>query len=198
MSFEYPEGATALDPDEMDGLKFKHITTREQLDHLEQANIQDGLIWLKRHKGSDILTEKFIRLLHVKLFGDVWLWAGQFRKTEKNIGVDPLHISVELRNLLDDARFWIDNKIYTPLENAVRVHHRMVYIHLFPNGNGRHARIIANTLLIKIYKQSAIDWSGNFDLQNMNIRRTHYIQALRSADAGDIQPLMNFVSNESK
>lgn len=193
MSIVYPSGATPLDPDEMQGLKFKHVTTRGELDHLEQANIQEGLVWLQRHKDTDILNEGFVRMLHKRLFGDVWAWAGTFRTTEKNIGVDPMQISVQLRLLLDDTRYWIDNNTYDALEMAIRFHHRLVYIHLFANGNGRHARIMADAMLTKILKQSAVDWAGGYDLQAMNERRNQYIQALRAADGGDIGPLIRFV-----
>ena len=139
---DYPEGATPLDPDEMQGLKFKHVTTRGQLDHLEQANIQNGLRWLSKRKNTDLLNEAFVRELHKKLFGEVWVWAGTFRTTEKNIGVDPRQLAVQLRMLLDDVAFWIDKQTYGYLEIAARFHHRLVYMHLFPIGNGRHARII--------------------------------------------------------
>ena len=101
----YPEGATPLDPDEMDGLKFKHVTTRGELDELEQANIETGLLWLSRQRRKDILTDDFVVTLHERLFGDVWHWAGTFRKTEKNIGIEPLYIGVELHKLIDDARY---------------------------------------------------------------------------------------------
>ena len=194
MTIEYPEGATPLDPDEMEGLKFKHVTTRGQLDHLEQANIQQGLAWLQRHKSDDILNETFVRNLHRRLFGEVWSWAGAFRLTEKNIGIDPIHIAVQLRMLLDDVRFWVENGTYDPIEIAIRFHHRLVCIHLFPNGNGRHARIMADALLTKTLKLKPIDWSGGYDLQNMNERRTQYIQALRAADKGDIKPLLHFAA----
>lgn len=194
MSIEYPKGATPLDPDELEGLKFKHVTTRGQLDHLEQGNIQNGLVWLQRHKGTDILNEVFIRALHKRLFGDVWEWAGTFRLTEKNIGVDPVQIGVELRKLLDDAQFWVEHGTYEPFETAVRLHHRLVYIHLFPNGNGRHARIVADALLTKVFEQAVIDWAGGYDLQAMNERRDHYINALRAADGGDFGPLLSMFS----
>jgi len=194
VTIEYPPGATPLDPDEMEGLKFKHVTTRGELDHLEQGNIQEGFVWLQRYKDTDLLTEGFVRELHKRLFGDVWVWAGTFRTTEKNIGVDPAQIGVQLRMLLDDARFWIDNGTYEPLEAAVRLHHGLVYTHLFANGNGRHARILADALLTKTLNQEPIDWSGGYDLQAMNERREQYIHALRAADGGDIEPLMRLVS----
>ena len=101
----YPQGATPLDPDELAGLRHKHITTRAELDELEQANIDEGLQWLKKQRAPAVLTEGFVRNLHKKLFGRVWQWAGTFRSTEKNIGVDPLHIATELRQLLDNAHF---------------------------------------------------------------------------------------------
>lgn len=189
-----PEGATPLDPDERDGLKFKHIATREELDQLEQANITEGLRWLSRQKKPDVLTEKFACELHRRLFGQVWRWAGSFRRTEKNIGVDPVQIPVRLRQLLDDARYWIEHQTYPPLELAARFHHRLVQIHPFPNGNGRHARVMADAVLTKLLGEVGIDWSGGYSLQEMNQRRDDYLAALRAADRHDLAPLMTFVS----
>ena len=130
--FAEPDGATPLDPDERDGLKFPHITTRGELNELEQANITEGLSWLARRRGGDVLDDKFVRNLHKRLFGQVWGWAGTYRQTEKNIGIDPLQISVQLRNLLDDAHYWAENGTFKPLEAAARFHHRMVEIHPLP------------------------------------------------------------------
>jgi len=190
---EYPEGATPLDPDEMEGLLFKHVSTRGELDQLEQANITQGLQWLEKQKSPDVLNEGFVCNLHKQLFGDVWEWAGSFRRTEKNIGIDPVHISVQLRQLLDDAGFWLENDTYPPKELAARFHHRMVYIHLFPNGNGRHARIMADAVLTKLLGELPIDWAGGYRLEDMNDRRNEYIAALKSADGHDFVALLEFV-----
>jgi Fic-DOC domain mobile mystery protein B len=189
---DYPDGATKLDPDEMEGLKFKHITTRGELNQLEQANIQEGFLWLKRKRNTDILNEEFIRQLHRKLFGNVWNWAGAFKKTGKNIGVDAIKIAVELRKLLDDTRYWIEHDTYPSLELAIYFHHRLVSIHAFPNGNGRHARIMADAILEKLLKAPPIDWAGGHRLETMNERRNEYISALRSADRGDMTQLLSF------
>lgn len=189
---QYPEGATPLDPNELGGLKHKHITTRGELDELEQANIESGLRWLARQR-SDVLTDNFATTLHKRLFGDVWDWAGSFRKTGKNVGVDPIHIGVQLRTLMDDARYWADKKTYPASEAAIRLHHRLTQIHPFANGNGRHARIMADTVLERVYGAKPIDWTGGQDLQKMNERRTAYIAALKAADRNDIGPLVQFV-----
>lgn len=195
-TIDYPDGATPLDPDEMEGLKHKHVTTRGELDHLEQANIQTGLQWLGRQKKIDVLDEIFVRKLHNRLFGDIWEWAGTYRRTEKTIGVDPLQISVQLRILLDDVRFWIENKTYKPKEIAIKFHHRLVKIHLFPNGNGRHSRIIADTLLKIVLGDEPIDWARGYDLQSMNERRSEYIAALKEADQGNYNPLLKFIDSD--
>lgn len=188
-----PNGATPLDPDEMEGLRFSHVSTRGELDQLEQANIVDGMAWLNRQKSPDVLSEGFACDLHKQLFGRVWKWAGSFRKTEKTIGVDPIQIAIQLRQLLDDARFWIENDTYPPKELAVRFHHKLVYIHPFPNGNGRHARIMADALLTKRMSEPEIDWAGGCKLEHMNERRDQYIAALRSADGHDYTGLLDFV-----
>ena len=193
MTFEEPDGATPLEPDELEGLKFPHVTTRGELDELEQANIEQGLAWISRRRGGSVFDDGFIRTLHKRLFGDVWSWAGEYRQTEKNIGIDPIHIAVQLRTLLDDARYWAENDTYPPLEAAARFHHRMVQIHPFANGNGRHARIATDIMLEEVYKHPPIAWASGFDLQADNERRDAYIAALRAADAGDIDPLLSFV-----
>jgi len=189
---EHPEGATPLDPDEMEGLKFKHVTTRGELDQLEQGNVQMGLGWLSRSRNPDILSEEFVRELHKRLFGEVWKWAGKFRTTGKNIGVDVQQIAIQLRMLLDDISYWIENDTYPAEEIAIRFHHRLVYIHPFPNGNGRHARIIADALLTKVMKKKPIDWAGGYDLQLMSVRRKEYLDALRAADNNDYSLLFAF------
>ena len=188
-----PDGATLLDPDEREGLKFKHVTTRGELNELEQANIANGLLWLERRRKSDILTGEFMRKLHKRLFGDVWRWAGKYRWTEKTIGVDPTQIPVHLRILLDDARFWAENGTYPPLEAAARFHHRLVQIHLFSNGNGRHARIAANIYLQEYFDETPIEWAHGFDLMVDNERRKQYISALKAADRGELGLLLAFV-----
>lgn len=190
---DYPDGATPLDPDELNGLKFKHVTTRGELDQLEQANIIEGLSWLNKQKAPDILTIEFSLRLHKELFGQIWNWAGSFRTSEKNIGVDPITISVNLKLLLDDTEYWIEHEIYHPLEIAARFHHRLVAIHLFANGNGRHARILTDALLKYKLEQAPIDWSGGHSLTTMSERRSEYIAALRQADQSDYRALLTFV-----
>lgn len=190
---DYPDGATPLDPDEMEGLKYKHVSTRGELDQLEQANIDEGLQWLKKQKNPDVLTEGFVCDLHKKLFGKVWKWAGTFRRTEKNVGIDPIQIAIQLRQLLDDASYWVENGTYPSMELAARFHHKLVYIHPFPNGNGRHSRIMADAVLTKLLEESPIDWAGGHRLEEMNERREQYIKALRQADAHDYSALLEFV-----
>jgi len=198
MIFDEPEGATPLDPDEIDGLKFAHVATRGELNELEQANITAGMLWLRRRRKNPILTESFMRQLHKKLFGEVWRWAGAFRKTEKNIGVDPIEIAVQLRMLLGDALYWAEHGTYAPLEAAAKFHHRLVQIHLFPNGNGRHARIATDLFLKEYFQHPPIDWAGGYELENMNERRKDYIAALRGADKGEYSALRLFVGLHDK
>jgi Fic-DOC domain mobile mystery protein B len=188
-----PDGATPLDPNEIDGLRYKNIATRGELDQREQANLESGLAWLARRHKTDVLTERFVRELHRRLFGEVWKWAGKFRLTEKNIGIDPADIVVQLRMLLDDARYWAASGTFVPLEAAARFHHRLVQIHPFPNGNGRHGRIVADVYLQSYFDHAPIDWEAGHDLQNDNDRRNQYTAALRAADAGDYAPLLSFV-----
>ena len=195
MAFHYPDGVTPLDPDEIEGLKHPHIETRAELDQLEQQNIQDGYNWLsQQRKYQAFVNEDFIKTLHKKMLGEVWSWAGQFRLSEKNIGIDPINIPVELRNLLDDVRTWIEYGAYEREEFAARLHHRLVKIHLFANGNGRHARILTDVILDKEVGVAAINWGTN-SLSSDSEHRAKYINALRAADKNDYQLMIEFVSN---
>jgi Fic-DOC domain mobile mystery protein B len=185
-----PYGATPLGPDEMLGLKLAWVTTREDLNAAEQANILEGLNWSRRRTRTDLLTEQFVRRLHVAMFGLVWRWAGDFRQREVNIGVAPHTIPVALRDLVDDVRFWIENGTFPPDEIAVRLHHRMVLIHPFPNGNGRHTRMMADLVAGRL-GQPPFTWGSTILDAPGDVRR-RYIESLRRADDHDIGPLLAF------
>ena len=196
-NFEYPDGATPIDPDEMEGLKLGHITTRGELNRFEQDNINDALQWLESGRKGDILTEKFAKALHQKMFGKVWKWAGTFRRSGKNIGVDWHKIPVELHTLLADVRYWIENKTYSEDETAARFHHRLVWIHMFPNGNGRHARLMTDVLLTEVLGQEPFTWN----VERINVEdqvRELYIKALQLADNSDYSALLDFVRADWK
>ncbi|AGX87637.1 mobile mystery protein B [Candidatus Symbiobacter mobilis] len=184
-----PPGATPLDADELASLIPGHITTQSELNEWEQLNIVQGESWAHQQR-TEILTEAFLRQLHKQMFGETWKWAGQFRKTDTNIGVDWLKIGVEGKNLLDDAQYQSKHASYPPDEIAVRFHHRLVAIHPFPNGNGRHARLMAD-LLVKRLGQPRFTW-GSRSLVHASETRQQYIAALQAANVGLIAPLLAF------
>ncbi len=188
--FDEPDDATPLEPEERKGLRQTWITYRKELNAAEQTNIAAGAAWAHRQRRQDILTDIFIKQLHTRMFGDVWNWAGSYRRTERNIGIEPVRIAVELRTAFDDARFWIENETYPPDEIAVRLHHRLVAIHPFPNGNGRTTRLIAD-LQVERLGQEPFTW-GRASLVSVSETRTRYIAALKAADGHDIEPLLKF------
>ena len=190
--FEYPEEATPIDPDEAAGLLLTHITTRGELDRWEQDNIVEALTWLERTKPTDILNEQFVKDLHRRMLTNVWNWAGHFRRSDKNIGGPWHQISTNLKDLFDDARIWIDLQEESPDDIAVRFHHRLVSIHPFPNGNGRHARLLTDLLLENILNYPAFTW-GSEDLSRAGTTRERYIAALHAADEQNYEQLMEFV-----
>ncbi len=192
IEFEYPEGATPVDHDEAEGLKLTHITTHGELDRWEQDNILEAKAWTDKTKPGNILNEQFIKTLHKRMFGNVWKWAGQFRQSDKNIGGPWHQVSTSLRNLCDDTALWIELREESPDLIAVRFHHRLVSIHPFPNGNGRHAREMTNLLLKNILKHPEFTWGGE-NLLEANSTRKQYIESLHAADKGDYMPLLKFV-----
>ena len=189
---EYPEHATPLDRNETEGLLLTHITSRSELDRWEQDNINEALAWLEKHPPKNILSESFMKRLHKKMFGNVWKWAGTFRRTDKNIGVPWYLISVELKKLCDDVAYWLENQIFPEDETAARFHHRLVSVHLFPNGNGRHARLMTDILLENQIGKPPFSW-GSANLKAADMDREKYIDALIAADQNDYEPLIRFV-----
>lgn len=192
MNYDYPPGATPIDPDEADGLLLPHITNRSELDRWEQDNIAEAEAWALRRKPKNLLSADFIRKLHRRMFGNVWKWAGEFRRSGKNIGVDWRTIRPALTDLLEDAKVWIEFGSYPPDEIAARFHHRLVSIHPFANGNGRHARLMADLLLVHLLGLPRFTW-GSKSLTQAGDCRQHYITALRAADHHDYRPLLDFV-----
>ncbi|MDQ6812430.1 MAG: mobile mystery protein B [Bacteroidota bacterium] len=193
LDLDYIGGQTPLDEDEKEGLLIPTIATRGELDEFEQQNIEQAIAWsLKRSlKAETVFKESFIKEVHKRMYGGVWAWAGEFRKTNKNIGVDKWQISTGLRCLLDDVKFWNDNKTYSPEEITIRFKHRLVSIHCFANGNGRHSRLMADIIIQKLYKQPVFTW-GAANLVKGGDARAAYLTAIKTADKGDIEPLMKF------
>jgi Fic-DOC domain mobile mystery protein B len=188
--FAQPDDATPLDAEEREGLAQTWITTRADLNEAEQANIDDAVAWTGRRRDTEILTEGFVFELHKRMFGDVWSWAGSTRKTGKNIGVDPDQIHIQLGGLLRDARYWVEHRSFSADEIAVRLHHGLVAIHPFPNGNGRHARLMADLLIAQLGGEP-FSWGGGI-LRDIGTLRAEYIGALRAADNHDFTPLLAF------
>lgn len=188
----YEAGQTPIDEDEKRGLKIKSISTMGELDAFEQQNIEDAMEWLygKSFKPEKILEVDFIQRIHYRMFKDVWKWAGQFRMSNKNIGVPFYEIRQQLQTLIDDCKFWVANKSYFPEEIAIRFKHRLVSIHLFPNGNGRHSRLMADILLSALDENQIFTW-GSATLKRGE-DRIAYIKALKAADNGNIEPLIQF------
>ncbi len=196
LNLVYDEGQTPIDENEIHGLKIKTISTQSELDEFEQLNIEKAVAWSmeSRFKKEKILTEKFIKNLHKKMFGEVWKWAGEFRKTEKNLGIEWNRIGLEVKKLIDDSNYWIENEIYSPVEIALRFKHRIVSIHCFPNGNGRHSRMLADIIIDSIFKEKLFTWHQS-NMVKPDKTRQKYIQSLKEADKGNIKPLIQFALN---
>jgi len=188
---EPDSGNTLLAEDERDDLIPTHITTQADLNEWEQANILEAVQWAFAHRRSDYLSMAFLFELHRKMFDQTWKWAGKARTTAKNIGVDPAEIRPKLLDLLRDAESWVTHQTHAVDEIAARFHHRLVQIHPFPNGNGRHARLSADVLLVSLGRPR-FSW-GSDDLSAKGVARDAYISALRDADRGNIKPLLAFV-----
>jgi Fic-DOC domain mobile mystery protein B len=187
--FEQPDNATPLTPEEMRDLIPTYIAYRSELNEAEQENITRAQDWALGRR-RDLLSEKFIKDLHRHMLGEVWRWAGKFRTSERNLGIPYYEIPVALRQLLDDAEACIEYQSDPPDEIAVRFHHRLVQIHPFRNGNGRHSRLMADLLVMRLGRER-FTW-GSAGLRDAGQARRRYIAALQAADNHDRGPLLAF------
>jgi Fic-DOC domain mobile mystery protein B len=191
-------GATPLDEDDVAGLIPTWVTTRADLDAVENDGIQRAVLWVVsprvRYTIDDLLTATFADRLHKRMFAMVWQWAGKRRERVTNIGVEPYQITTKLRDVFDDAAYWHTHAAgeFTPVEVAARLHHRLVAVHPYPNGNGRHSRLMADAYLHR-RGLAPLGWGG-LDLSAPTASRARYIETLRAADAGDYAPLIEFAA----
>lgn len=189
------DGSTPLDHDQIIGIKLSHLTTMGELDEVEDLNIQKGLEWLKRQKSDDYLSKEFLCKLHEKLFSDVWKWAGKFRTVEVNISkIRSYDVAPQLVNFFEDAKLWISGGKMSWEEIAAEIHHRLVSIHPFPNGNGRATRIYTEYVLRRNH-QPIPSWKASL-ANEPTLRRKTYIKALQAADKGDFEPLIEFLKEK--
>ncbi len=187
---EQDNASTPLSVEERNALIRSDITLRGELNDAEQQNILEADAWAFSRKRN-VLDEKFLNKLHERMYGNVWRWGGQYRQSQKNIGVPYYRIPADLRTLLDDCRYWIVHKTHEPDEISARFHHRLVWIHCYANGNGRHARL-ATDLLLKSLGRNRFSW-GSASLVDAGATRATYVAALRAADNHDYRPLITFV-----
>ena len=194
LDLNFNTDGTILSDEEKDGLLIPTITTREELDEFEQQNIEKAVEYYllrRKFKADIILSEKFIFEVHKRMLADVWDWAGTIRKTNKNLGIDFYQISPRLHQLLENCKYWIEHKTFSEEEIALRFKHEIVSIHVFPNGNGRHSRLMGDIIMKHIFGKPIFSW-GQKDLVHKNEVREQYIKALQDADKGDFTSLIKF------
>lgn len=182
-----PDGATPVDLDEAEDLLPRHIHTPGELNLWEQENILEAAKWTLRSRRP-ALSEPTLRELHRRMFDRTWKWAGRYRLSDKTIGAHWATVPVEVHKLVDNGAFWFDNNTFETDEAAVRLHHCLVEIHAFPNGNGRHARLWCD-MVLRQCGRPPIEWK-NEKLDRPGEARHMYIQALRAADSGNLEPLL--------
>ena len=192
MKFSSPEGATPIDPDTLHDL-IPSLATQVELNEFEAANISKAMEWADRSRKlkGNLLSISGLRLLHERMFDETWKWAGKFRRRELNIGIEPSQIQPTLASLMEDVKYWLENKTYSLDEIAVRFHYRIVKIHPFLNGNGRLGRLSAD-LLMEFHGGEKFSW-GAKSLTTDSDNRAQYLKFLREADkTGGVKSLLRF------
>jgi Fic-DOC domain mobile mystery protein B len=187
------DGQTPLTDDEQLGLKLS-ILTRAQLNENEGMNINEARRWVMNPRvlrRAKMLDNDFVRELHRRMFNGVWKWAGLYRTTDRNLGWEPFRITEGVHNALEDALHQFANSTYTREETAIRLHYRMVVIHPWVNGNGRHARLLADAA-VSAWGGAPLSWGLSADLAGPGNARKNYLSAMKEADRGNFVPLFTF------
>lgn len=195
MKIRYPAGATPLEPDALEQL-IPTLATQGDLNRAEAQNIASAMEWARSNPQlrHDLLSVSGLLRLHREMFGDVWKWAGRFRLHQTNLGDEPSQIPTKTQALCDDIVYWVDHHTYPWPELAVRFHHRLVSIHPFVNGNGRHARLAAD-LLLQYNGHGPLPWGGQALVEESSLRR-EYIAALQEADRDSYERLVRFAESQ--
>src|SRR6202795_3085036 len=186
LDHKYSDGNTPIRAEEAEQL-IPRISTIGELNEYEAVNILRAREWAfesRTMKTTDPLEEPYIRELHHRMFDNVWKWAGTYRQTERNIGCDPKEIVQRIPQLLASTRYWLENKTFSTDEALLRFHHQLTRIHPFANGNGRHARMIADVVAVR-HGHAEFTWGAGKDLVAAGDPRTRYLAALRALDANE-------------
>lgn len=188
-------GNTPLHPDDAAQL-IPNLANKRELDEWERKNILVAQRWAFNPRvmnSRNPLDELYLRELHRRMFDETWKWAGQYRIRDVSFGCPFAEIYQRIPVLLGNVRFWIENKTFEIDEIAVRCHYQLVSeIHAFPNGNGRHGRLLASVLAVK-HGRTRFTW-GRASFVNAGHARNTYLEALRGLDADpkNIRPLLSF------
>lgn len=192
--FDYPEGATPIQ--DYSRLKLAWIQTQNDLNRAEAENIaaaQKKYLNQPVHNPLKWFEPVTFKKIHKEMYGNVWEWAGEYRKEVTSIGIKPYLIPSRLAELCSEVKYWLTDPVELSfLEQAARIHHKLVFIHPFENGNGRFSRLIADRYL-KFYGCQYPQWP--VDLQRNGSARSEYIKSLKYADQGDYDPLIFFMKN---
>jgi len=194
--FQTDDHNTDLSPEEQLQL-IPSLTTRAELNAAERMNINAARLWAMRPRvlqRPDLLTDTFSRELHRNMFNHIWRWAGRYRTSERNLGWEVHRLSEGIRNAFGDTQCSMQHGTYPLTEVAVRLHHRLVAIHPWPNGNGRHARLMAD-LVVASRAGRELTWGASSDLAFAGQARNRYIAAIQQADAGDMAALLAFAES---
>lgn len=186
-----PGRSWALDVSERRALIPLHLSTRFELAAWEQANMAKALAWLeqRRRRGS-VLSSRFMRTIHKKMFDETWDHAGRYRKAKSERGAPGWTVSTRVEDVIARTRGWIQMGAYPPDEIAIRFHHRMTEVHPFERGNGRVTRMMTDALLVEL-GQVPFTWGAKLGLSAAELR-DRYVAALRIADNDQIHPLLDF------
>lgn len=162
-------------------------------DHLEAKNQKEALEFLYElidSKKKNTISERLIREIHhlVVKEADADI-AGKYREGNVIItGADHsppegFNVPQEMHQLIQ----WINlnkSKLH-PIELAAMVHHKLVYIHPFWDGNGRISRIIMNVFIMQAGFPMAIILKND---------RKRYYRVLSEADKDKYSPFCEFVA----
>jgi len=192
--FEFPEGATPIS--DCSGLIPTWVHNLNDLNRVEAENIMNAQRKYFRAPVNDPknwFQVDELKNIHRAMFGEVWEWAGMYRQSVTSVGIKPILIPAKLAELCHEVLYWFQYPVeLTFVEMAARIHHRVVFIHPFENGNGRFSRLVADRFLLALRCAYPI-WPDHLNKDSGT--RKDYISTLKNADKGNYEPLVDYMKS---
>jgi len=168
------------------------IQRKREMDALEAVKLAKATDWAIRHYSADHrFSAADVCLLHKQWLGEVYSWAGEYRRVNIGKGGFAFAMAAQVSRLMEEFERKV-LAVYTPcnfndpekiIEALAVAHCELVLIHPFRDGNGRLSRLLS-TLMALQAGLPLLDFSG---IEGK--ARQAYFLAVQASMGNDYEPM---------